>query len=95
MKGFYGLGPLSDGSIDWTSLVVRWIRLRAFSASTAGGEGLIPGLGTKIPHTLWPGSAGVFYLPLIRWTDRFLKEIDSEYSLERPMLKLQYFGHLI
>ena len=95
MKGFYGLGPLSDGSIDWTSLVVRWLRLHAFSASTAGGEGLIPGLGTKIPHTLWPGSAGVFYLPLIRWTDRFLKEIDSEYSLERPMLKLQYFGHLI
>ena len=38
---------------------------------------MIPGLGTKIPHTLWPGSAGVFYLPFIRWIDWFLKEIDS------------------
>ena len=30
-----------------TSLVVQWLRLRA---STAGGTGLIPGWGTKIPH---------------------------------------------
>ena len=34
------------------------------------------------------------------WTARgsnqsILKEIDPEYSLERLMLKLQYFGHLI
>ena len=33
--------------IAGTSLVVQWLRLRA---STAGGEGSIPGPGTKIPH---------------------------------------------
>lgn len=47
MKGFYGLGPLSDGSIDWTSLVVRWLRLHVFNAR---GGGLIPVWGTEIPH---------------------------------------------
>ena len=36
----------------------------------------------------------------VPWTTRksnqsFLKEISSEYSLERLMLKLQYFGHLM
>ena len=84
-------------ALTGTSLVSQWLRLCAFSASTAGGEGLIPDLGTKIPHTLWPGSAGMFYLPLIRWIDWFLKEITSEYSLKRPTLKLklQYFGHLM
>ena len=30
-----------------TSLVVQWLRLHA---PTAGGAGLIPGQGTKIPH---------------------------------------------
>ena len=34
----------------WTSLVVQWLRL---CASTAGGLGLIPGQGTKIPHATW------------------------------------------
>ena len=29
------------------SLAVQWLRLRT---STVGGTGLIPGLGTKIPH---------------------------------------------
>ena len=36
------------------SLAVQWLGLRA---STAGGPGLIPGQGTKIPqasHTAWP-----------------------------------------
>ena len=35
------------------SLVVQWLRL---SASTAGGAGLIPGWGTKVPHAsaAWP-----------------------------------------
>ena len=36
----------------------------------------------------------------VLWTARrsnqsILKEINSEYSLERPMLKLQYFGYLM
>ena len=35
-----------------TSLVVQWLRLRA---STAGGVGSIPGQGTKIPASVWPG----------------------------------------
>ena len=39
-------------------------------------------------------------LPRVPWTARrsnqsILREINSEYSLERLMLKLQYFGHLM
>ena len=33
-----------------TSLVVQWLGLWA---SSAGGMGLIPGWGTKIPHAMW------------------------------------------
>ena len=33
-----------------TSLAVQRLRLHA---STAGGMGLIPGQGTKIPHAAW------------------------------------------
>ena len=33
-------------------LVVQWFRL---CASNAGGMGLIPGWGTKIPHATWRG----------------------------------------
>ena len=33
-----------------TSLVVQWLEL---CTSTAGGTGLIPGWGTKIPHSTW------------------------------------------
>ena len=33
-----------------TFLVVQWLGLCAFTVSTAGGMGLIPGWGTKIPH---------------------------------------------
>ena len=35
-----------------TSPAVQWLRLRG---STAGGVGLIPGWGTKIPHAPWHG----------------------------------------
>ena len=35
-----------------TSPEAQWLRL---SASTAGGAGSIPGLGTKIPHAMWHG----------------------------------------
>ena len=35
-----------------TSLAVQGLRL---PVSTAGGTGLIPGQGTKIPHAAWPG----------------------------------------
>ena len=36
----------------------------------------------------------------VPWTEKrsyqsVLKEINPEYSLEEPMLKLQYFGHLM
>ena len=34
-----------------TSLAVQWLR---HHASTAGGMGLIPGWGTRIPYTMWP-----------------------------------------
>ena len=33
-----------------TSLVVQWLKL---CTSSAGGEVLIPGQGTKIPHAMW------------------------------------------
>ena len=36
-------------SLEGTSLVVLWLRLRA---STAGSTGWIPGWGTKIPHAM-------------------------------------------
>ena len=35
-----------------TSLVVQWVRL---CTPNAGGRGLIPGWGTKIPHAAWSG----------------------------------------
>ena len=37
------------GNKAGTSLVVQWLRL---CASAAGGKGLIPGQGTKIPHAI-------------------------------------------
>ena len=46
--------PKSPSIGEWikkmwgTSLVVQWLRLRS---SNAGGAGLIPGRGTKIPHS--------------------------------------------
>ena len=33
-----------------TFLVVQWLELCAFTVSTAGGMGLIPSWGTKIPR---------------------------------------------
>ena len=38
-------------NIRGTSLAVQWLRL---CASKVGGVGLIPGIGTKIPHALRP-----------------------------------------
>ena len=38
-------------SPEGTSLVVQWLRLHG---SNAGGAGLIPGQGTKIPHAVQP-----------------------------------------
>ena len=35
--------------VDGTSLVIQWLRLYT---PTAGGMGLIPGWGTKIPHAM-------------------------------------------
>ena len=37
-------------SLTGTSLVFQWLKL---CASNAGGVGLIPGQGTKIPHASW------------------------------------------
>ena len=41
---------LKMGKIRDTSLVVQWLRLHA---SNAGGTGLIPVWGTKVPHAVW------------------------------------------
>ena len=40
---------LQPGSCE-TSLVVQWLRPPVVHTSSAGGLGLIPGLGTKIPN---------------------------------------------
>ena len=37
--------------LDGASLVVQWLKLYH---SNAGGTGLIPSQGTKIPHATWP-----------------------------------------
>ena len=42
------------------------------------------------------GAGGLLRAPWrARSNQSILKEINSEYSLERLMLKLQYFGHLM
>ena len=41
---------LKISSISGTFLVAQWLRL---CASNAGGTGLIPGQGNKIPHAMW------------------------------------------
>ena len=38
-----------------TSLAVQWLRL----PSNAGGTGLIPDQGTKIPHASWPKNKNI------------------------------------
>ena len=43
---------LSQTLMAGTSLEVQWLRLCALNA---GGMGLIPGQGTKIPHAAWCG----------------------------------------
>ena len=40
---------LLQESVLWTSLVVQWLKS---CASNVGDVGLIPSLGTKIPHTM-------------------------------------------
>ena len=44
---YVALGDLKFMENSGTSLAVQWLRLRA---PTAGGVGLIPDWGTKIPH---------------------------------------------
>ena len=39
-----------------TSLAVQRLKLRT---SNAGGAGLIPGQGTKIPHAVWRGQKNI------------------------------------
>ena len=43
-------GQEKYGQIVSTSLVAQWLRLQV---SIAGGLGLIPGRGSKIPHAVW------------------------------------------
>ena len=59
-----------------TSLVVQWLR---FHSSTAGGTGLIPGPGTKIPHATWHGQKIIIIIfkkqAFIEWMDRWLHNL--------------------
>ena len=50
VKEMEGKEKSSKAGAWGTSLLVQGLRL---CASTAGGEGLIPGLGTKFLHALW------------------------------------------
>ena len=47
-----------------TSLVVQWLRLYA---SNAGGMGLIPGQGPKIPLVTWHGQGEKKRMNVIHW----------------------------
>ena len=51
-----------------SSLAVQWLRLRA---STAGGAGLIPGQGTKIPHAVWHSQKKKFFFNFKKWGGGF------------------------
>ena len=53
-----------------TSLVVQWLRL---FTSTAGGAGLVPGWGTKIPHALQPRKKVplIMFLPSVQFLENF------------------------
>ena len=39
---------LTEYYFNWDSLAIQWLRLCAFNAR---GRGLVPGQGTKMPHT--------------------------------------------
>ena len=54
-----------------TSLVVQLLRL---CASTAGGTGLIPGLGAKIPHALWAEHQNIKQK---QYCDKFNKDLKN------------------
>ena len=41
-----------------TFQVIQWLSLHAFNA---GGMGLIPGWGNKIPHATWPSKKQTNY----------------------------------
>ena len=85
---------------------MQWLRL---CAPNAGGAGLIPGQGTKIPQASRYGptppklyenhiSESIEQVWMARRTNKsILKESNPEYSLEGVMLKLelQYSGHLM
>ena len=53
-KGQYNLKPkaIQNEDLYGPSLAVQWLGL---GTSTAAGEGLIPGRGSKIPHATWHG----------------------------------------
>ena len=51
-----------------TSLAVQWLRLLT---SPAGGTGLIPGQGTKIPHAAWHGGKKKKKVALGLWRELY------------------------
>ena len=48
----FSCAKLVTSRLSWNFLGVQWLRLHA---SNAVDTGLIPGLGTKIPHAKWSG----------------------------------------
>ena len=54
-----------------TSLAVQWLRRHA---PNAGGMGLIPGWGTKIPHAAWHGKK--------KKSDTFTQDLSAYLSVE-------------
>ena len=73
------------------SLVVQWLELHA---SIAGGTGLIPGWGTKIPQAVWRHSPQKTKVDLMCWEHlmRF-PHMDGKRkkSLEWPQATYSYF----
>ena len=52
-------------------MVVEWLRL---CISNAGGTGLIPGLGAKIPHALWAEHQNIKQK---QYCDKFNKDFNT------------------
>ena len=48
-RWMYRVKEVEESKMSLTSLAVQWLRLHTLSA---GGTGLMPGWGTKIPHAV-------------------------------------------
>ena len=59
--------------------MVQWLRLSASNASNAGGVGLTPGQGTKIPHAMQCGKKKKKKITFIPYVQRTTTNIYSKF----------------